>query len=113
MFKQVIVIRKDLKMDKGKLSAQVAHASLGSYKRAEGKIKNKWESEGEKKVVLAIESLKELLEIKEDIERAGIPNFLVKDAGRTALPAGTITALGIGPEEETKIDKITGKLKML
>lgn len=113
MYKQVIVVRMDLRMGKGKLSAQCAHASLGAYKLADKKLREKWESEGGKKVVLGVRDLRELLHIRNSVEKAGIPNFLVRDAGRTNIPAGSITALGIGPEKEEKIDKITSKLKML
>ena len=38
---------------------------------------------------------------------------LIKDAGHTVVEPGTITCLGIGPDKEYKIDKITGKLKMV
>jgi len=47
------------------------------------------------------------------VKNAKLPHFLVKDAGLTQLKVGTITCLGIGPSEEKKIDKITGKLKLL
>jgi len=114
MFKQVIVVRTDIKMSKGKLAAQVAHAALGAFLEQKNElIKKVWLREGAKKVVLKIESLEELLKIKELAEASKLPNFLVIDAGRTELPEGTVTCLGIGPDYETKIDKITGHLKLL
>ena len=112
-YKQVIVIRSDLKLSKGKLSAQAAHASLGAYKKADGKARSVWERSGSKKVVVKVESLKGLMEIYEEARQAGLPAILVKDAGRTELPAGTVTAVGIGPDEESRIDRVTGGLKML
>jgi len=111
--KQVIIFRKDLKMGKGKMAAHAAHASLGSVRVAEEKVVEKWENSGAKKVVLKIEGEKKLREIYKKAKEAKLPCFLVKDAGLTQLKAGTITALGIGPAEEKKIDKITGKLKLL
>jgi PTH2 family peptidyl-tRNA hydrolase len=42
-----------------------------------------------------------------------MPIYLVQDAGRTELPKGTVTCLGIGPDEDEKIDKITDELKLL
>lgn len=113
MYKQVIVIRRNLPLSKGKLAAQVAHASLEAYKRADRRIKERWEAGGAKKVVLRAENTTELLDIRRRARADGLPAALIRDAGHTEVPAGTITALGIGPDNETKINKITGKLKML
>ncbi len=113
MYKQVIVIRKDLKMSKGKLAAQACHASVHAFERARWSLIEKWEKEGAKKVVLAVESQQELEELYKKVKEKRIPCFLVRDAGLTELKPGTITALGIGPDKEEKIDKITGHLKPL
>lgn len=91
--------------------AQSLHASLGSLRLVKEEIVKKWEREGAKKVVLK-SSLDELKEIEKKLKKEKIPYFLVKDAGLTQLKPGTVTALGIGPVEEDKIDKITGKLKL-
>jgi PTH2 family peptidyl-tRNA hydrolase len=112
-YKQVIVIRSDLKLSKGKLSVQAAHASLEAYKKADKRVCSEWESSGSKKVVVKIEDLKGLMEIYEEAKKAGLPTSLIKDAGRTELPPGTITSVCIGPAHEKDIDKITGKLKMM
>lgn len=113
MVKQVIVVRRDLKIKKGKLAVQIAHASLGAYRMSSEKIKKKWEDSGEKKVVLKVDSESELLEIYKKVKKVRIPHFLVRNAGLTQLKPGTITALGIGPDDDEKIDKVTGKLKLL
>jgi PTH2 family peptidyl-tRNA hydrolase len=113
--KQVIVVRKDLKIGKGKLSAQVAHASLGAYRQAERKrpewIRD-WVLTGEKKVVLKVENEKELINLY-NIVKKKFPCYLVRDAGRTQTEPGTITCLGIGPVPEEEIDEITGHLKLV
>lgn len=113
MYKQVIVIRTDLKMGKGKLISHALHAAIGSMKLVDGKVIEKWEIEGGKKVVLKIRDMKGLKEIQGKLKKNKIPHFMVRDAGLTQLKKGTITAIGIGPIEEKKIDKITGMLKLL
>ena len=106
-------MRGDLPISRGKIAAQVCHASLGSYKRADEKTIKKWEQEGGKKVVVKVNDLKELFEICELVKATDMPYFLVTDAGHTELPESTITCLGIGPDKDEKIDKITEDLKLL
>lgn len=113
MYKQAIVVRKDLKIGKGKLAAHVAHASLGAVEGVDEKVLEKWKREGGKKVVLKVDDLKELEKLHKKVKAAKLPCYLVRDAGLTQLKTGTTTCLGIGPTEEKKIDKITGKLKLL
>lgn len=111
--KQVIIIRQDLGMSTGKLAAQACHASLGAYQKAGRKAKREWEAGGAKKVVLGCEDLKELKELERKALKLKLPATLITDAGLTELSPGTITALGIGPAEETVIDKITGSLRLI
>jgi len=100
-------------MEKGKLIVHGIHAALGALRLVDGNVIEKWEGEGAKKAVLKVKNLKELLTVYKQAKEKKIPCFLVKDAGLTQLKYGTVTALGIGPIEENKIDKITGKLKLL
>ena len=58
--KQVIVVRKDLNLSAGKLGAQVAHASVSAYKKADKNDSEMWELEGQKKVVVKVLNEKEL-----------------------------------------------------
>ncbi len=113
--KQVIVVRKDLGMKTGKIAAQTAHASLEALEKAKKKNPReveKWKKTGMEKVVLKVESKKELLEIFTAAKKE-LPTALIKDAGRTQVTPDSITCLGIGPAEESKIDKYTGHLKLL
>ncbi len=112
-YKQVIAIRKDLNLSSGKTAVQVAHASLSAYSKTGKIIKDKWEREGAKKVVLSVNSENELKDLYKKAKRRGITAVLIKDAGLTEVPAGTITALAIGPEKSELIDKITGHLPLL
>jgi PTH2 family peptidyl-tRNA hydrolase len=113
MYKQVIIVRRDLKLDKGKLASQVAHASLEAYKKSDPSARKNWEEEGAKKVILKVKNLKELKEIYKKIRKERIPCSLIRDAGKTQLKPGTITVLGIGPCESERVDKITKDLKLL
>jgi len=113
MLKQVIIVRKDLKWSKGKLATHVAHAAVSSLRNVDKNILEKWEEEGSKKVVLKVRNLKELKRLYDKVRKLKLPYSLIKDAGKTQLKSGTITCLGIGPIEEKKVDKITGKLKLL
>lgn len=116
VLKQVIIVRRDLKLGRGKLAAQVAHASLTAYLEA-ARLKPEWAAKwletGQRKIVLAAQSLDELLAIKQKIEEEGLPTALIEDAGLTQLEPGTITALAVGPAPEPLIDKTTRHLKLL
>ncbi|MBI2564808.1 peptidyl-tRNA hydrolase [Candidatus Woesearchaeota archaeon] len=111
-YKQVILVRQDLKLSKGKMSAQVAHASVDALLKSHKDIISEWHEQGMKKSVLKVKDEKELFEYKQKAEDAGLLTALVIDAGHTEIPAETKTCLGIGPDEESKIDKVTGRLKL-
>ncbi|WP_456474905.1 peptidyl-tRNA hydrolase Pth2 [Candidatus Pyrohabitans sp.] len=115
-YKQVIVVRVDLKMTRGKICAQVAHASLGAAEvamREHTEWYEAWKREGQKKVVVKGESQEHLGRLFQEAKELRIPCFLVRDAGLTQLPPGTTTALAIGPAPQEKVDRITGELKLL
>ncbi|VVB68217.1 Peptidyl-tRNA hydrolase [Candidatus Norongarragalina meridionalis] len=111
--KQVIVLRTDLKMGKGKLVAQGSHASIDAFMKTPDSARRAWEASGMEKVALKVSSEKELVTIFEKAKRARLPSSLIRDAGHTQIEAGTITACAIGPADEKDIDEITGKLKLL
>ena len=115
-YKQCIVLRTDLKMSIGKLVSQACHASLEASEKArksKRRIWRAWMEEGSKKVILGVESLDELEELARKAEELGIVNSLIIDRGLTEVPPGTKTALGIGPDRAEKVDKVTGRLKLL
>lgn len=133
--KQVIVVRKDLNMRKGKLAAQVAHASMKvlldhmeCQKYAENSEAcylwfmdvyeseplNAWLKGAFTKVVVSVDSEEELFEIKAKAEEHNIMTALITDAGYTEFGGiPTNTAVALGPDWADKIDEITGDLKLL
>ncbi len=114
--KQAIVVRTDLKMGKGKLATQVAHASVTAFYRTLNEkpdLARRWIKEGQKKVVLKVNSVEELKRIHEEAIENGIISAMIWDAGLTQLEPGTLTAVALGPDVEDKIDVITGNLKLL
>ncbi|MHA1339505.1 MAG: peptidyl-tRNA hydrolase Pth2 [Promethearchaeota archaeon] len=116
-YKQVIVIRTDLKMKVGKKCAQACHASLSSAEVARIKNPQKYKEWkifcGQRKIVLKIGSEEEIVDLYNKVKNDEIPCYLVADAGLTQLEPGTITALGIGPDLSEKIDKYCRNLKLL
>ncbi|HID43777.1 MAG TPA: peptidyl-tRNA hydrolase [Archaeoglobaceae archaeon] len=111
-YKQVIVVRDNLNLSRGKLAVQVAHAAVIGCDRADRQIVEKWKQSGQKKIVLKAD-LQKMMELKEKAKKAGIATGTVVDAGLTEIPPGTITSIVIGPDEEKKIDKITGNIPLL
>ena len=111
--KQVILVRSDLKLPKGKLAAQVAHASVEAVLNSSAAIVKKWRAIGMKKIVLKVADEKELLLFARRAQEAGLVASVISDAGHTVVAPGTITCCGIGPADEKKLDTLTGMLKMM
>jgi PTH2 family peptidyl-tRNA hydrolase len=103
-------------MSTGKIAVQVAHAAVELAVRGLKKndaIVNKWLIEGQKKVVVRIKSIEELQNTSDVAKRTGIPYAIIADRGLTEVEPGTITCIGVGPEKEELIDKVTGSLPLL
>ena len=112
-YKQVILIRQDLKLPKGKLAAQSAHASVEAALKSDQKTVKAWRSEGMAKIVLKVKDQKELINYFQQAKDNNLTAALITDAGKTVIAPGTKTAVAIGPHQEEIIDKITGKLPLL
>ena len=128
--KQVIVIRKDLKMRRGKQIAQACHASMkaildNGYIQRGGQIlpcyiipmtpeMDDWLAGLFTKISVSVDSEEELLKIHEQAAEAGLVCSLIKDAGLTEFGGvPTYTAVAVGPAKNEDVDKITGELKLL
>ena len=111
--KQVILVRADLKLPKGKMAAQCSHAAVEAAFNSDKKKVAEWRSEGQKKIVLKVKDEKDLLKYLQLAKDNKLKTALITDAGMTVVAPGTKTCVGIGPDEEDKIDEVTGKLKMV
>ena len=109
-------------MTKGKIGAQVGHATLGSYlttkkwaKKSEywRKIAQSWELIGQKKICVKITSQAELVALFAKAKEIGIPTYTVADAGHTQVEAGSLTVCGMGPVTRKHVDILTGSHKLL
>jgi len=125
--KQVIVVRKDLNMRKGKIAAQAAHASLKVFlDRAEkkgddsilitglGAEEMDWVFGVFTKPVCSVDSEEALLGIYNKAIELGLPCSLITDSGKTEFHGvPTNTAVAVGPAEVSRIDEVTAGLPLL
>ncbi len=112
-YKQVILVREDLKLPKGKMAAQVAHASVEAVLKSDKDEVKRWRSEGMKKIVLKVADEKEMLRYNQQAKDAGLVTAVITDAGHTIVEPGTRTCCAIGPDKADAIDIITGKLSTM
>ena len=114
-YKMVLVVNQELGMGKGKIAAQCGHASVGCYKKASKVCPSglrAWEYTGCAKIALKCPTESEMQEIYTRAKQKGLPLYLVEDAGRTQIAAGSRTVLGIlGPTYV--FEDLTGHLKLL
>jgi len=117
MIKQVILIRKDLKMRRGKEIAQGSHASMAFLLNtiAMGcglsEVEKEWLNSGATKICLVVKSEDELIELAQKARQANLKTHVIKDLGRTEFDGiETITACAIGPDLSENIDPITSHL---
>lgn len=125
--RQVIIVSSSTKMPKGKLAAQVAHASLNSflssteviigdeYEFKLGADALEWMTNGSHtKVCVKCDSEDEMLDIYNRLVTDGIPCAKIIDSGRTVFNGvPTLTAIGVGPAPKATIDQYTSHLKLL
>lgn len=126
--KQVIVIRKDLKMRRGKEIAQGAHAAMawllatldehglrecGAFEDFFDLNELTWIKESHAMICCQVNSESELIELDKAAKAVGLKSYLIQDEGRTEFGGKpTYTCLAIGPDESEKIDLITGNLEL-
>ncbi|KFK29900.1 hypothetical protein AALP_AA7G193000 [Arabis alpina] len=114
--KMVLVVRQDLKMRTGKIASQCAHAATGMYAelmQSDRYLLRRWEECGQPKIVVTCKNQQEMNKVTEAAESVGLPTFVVADAGRTQVVAGSRTVLAVGPGPKELVDSITGRLALL
>lgn len=123
--KQTIVIRKDLKIRRGKEIAQGSHASTSFLvkriienpdKKASELLteeEREWILGNHAKICLQVDSEHELMELYHKAKVAGLTVHLITDLGLTEFNGTpTVTALALGPHQSEKIDFLTSHLKL-
>jgi PTH2 family peptidyl-tRNA hydrolase len=114
--KLIYCVRNDLKMGKGKIAAQVGHATIGIYQKnlkEKRDIMSKWLDEGQAKIVVKINSERDMNNLKYKAEQLGMCTHIVHDAGHTQVAEGSATVLVIGPDYDNRLKQITNHLKLL
>ena len=121
--KQVIVMRADLRMRRGKEIAQGSHASMAFITKQVSIVSHRvntltpvqieWLASSFRKVCVRVDSEAELLLLQALAKQAGLLTHLVQDNGLTEFGGvPTYTCLAIGPDYDEKIDPITGHLRL-
>ncbi|GAX11949.1 peptidyl-tRNA hydrolase, PTH2 family [Fistulifera solaris] len=114
-YKMVLVVNTELKMGKGKIAAQCGHAAVGCYQRMARQCPialQAWQQTGCAKIAVQCPTQEELERIRALVRNRGIPYYLVEDAGRTQIAAGSRTVLGVfGPT--SVFTGVTDHLKLL
>lgn len=135
--KQMIVVRRDLKMRKGKIAAQAGHAcveaTLGALLREhrQGQLElageriglshaphdvsplTDWFDAGIAKVCVYVDSEEELLDLADAGRALGFYVALIRDAGHTEFHGeATYTCLAFEPLPPEEIDQLTGNLPL-
>lgn len=123
--KMSIIFRKDLKVRKGKLAAQVSHASMKIFFDRMKKTSNgyecdftpemeEWKDGSFTKIVLGCDTEDEIFKIKEEADKVGIPSAIIIDNGLTEFNGvKTVTCIAVGPGPAELVEKITSKYQLL
>lgn len=119
--RMALVIRQDLGMTKGKIAAQCCHAALACFRLISSdpsrtsynpEMTHRWLARGQAKITLKCPDKETMDELFAKAIAFGVNSYVVHDAGRTQIAAGSATVLGLGPAPKAVLDQITGDLKL-
>ncbi len=113
--KQVIAVRQDIQMNKGKTAAQVAHAAAGCLENVNARhpIVDQWLKSGQAKIVVKCNDLNHLETLAQRANVNGVMFHIIIDSGKTVFEVPTVTCIAIGPDTVEQVDLITKGLKLL
>jgi peptidyl-tRNA hydrolase len=115
-YKMLFIVNGSLSMSSGKMAAQVAHCAVDLYQeilkqRMQGL--NFWTIGGQRKIVVRGDSTEELLDIQRRISiNKTVVTSIIQDAGRTEVPSGSVTCLGLFGTDN-QLDPVTRHLKLM
>ena len=113
--KLILVVNSDLKMGKGKVAAQVGHAAVSATLKSgeyNPTLLDSWLKSGQKKVCVKT-NYEEIIQLSTKAQSDNIQVVKITDAGKTQVPSGSLTVVAFGPDEESKLEALTGHLKLL
>jgi PTH2 family peptidyl-tRNA hydrolase len=111
-----LIVRADLKLSRGKLVAQAAHAAVAATltaKKSNPRLLERWLSSGARKITLEASNLEALKRLYGEARAEGLVSEMITDAGHTEIAPGTITVVAIGPAPIRSVDAITSALSLL
>ena len=109
-----LVTRADLDLSRGKLAAQCSHAAVACAATARcvaARLAERWRAAGGRTIVLQVPDLTALERLYGEARAAGLVSEMIRDAGHTEVPAGTVTVVGIGPAPVHALDALIGELE--
>lgn len=132
--KQVIVIRKDLKMRRGKEISQACHSSMAfltkemycaisndgfefstkDFNTEQTEEINHWLHNSFRKICVYVNSEEDLKDLHQKAIDKGMISHIIEDNGATEFNGvKTLTALAIGPHADEKFEGLTDHLPLL
>ena len=113
MFTCVVIVRNDLNMSCGKISAQCCHGVAQAIKGSSKHVVREWMKHGEKMIILQTNTISQLDQFKKQANKHKLFAKIIYDAGHTEVDVNTPTVCVIGPDREDIISPITKNLKLL
>mmetsp|Transcript_63073 Transcript_63073/g.126421 ORF Transcript_63073/g.126421 Transcript_63073/m.126421 type:complete len:166 (-) Transcript_63073:173-670(-) len=110
--KLAVVARLDLGMSPGKLAVQVGHGVHVAITKSTGEQVAAWDADGASIVVLEVQSFQDLKLLRALARKRGVRAHSVRDEGLTEVQSGAWTVLAVGPDESSRVDEVTGKLRL-